>query len=149
MKDRLFVYGSLMGGIQTPIAQLLRTHSNFLGEAFVSGTLYDLGRYPGLVYQKHQAPQVTGHLFEIKDIQLVFPALDEYEGVDGDNPDRNGAEYRRAIIEVKHQNVVLPSWAYLYNLPTEDLKVIKSGNYLEYLQKNRDYQHFVNQTKEY
>ncbi|MEO0341507.1 MAG: gamma-glutamylcyclotransferase family protein, partial [Bacteroidota bacterium] len=131
--------------VQTPIAQLLRKNANFLGEAFVAGTLFDLGRYPGLITNKQTKSKVTGHLFEIPNTELIFPVLDEYEGVDGFNPDRNGVEYRREIIEVSHQNALLTSWTYLYNLPTKGLKIIESGNYLEYLQKNREYQRFINQ----
>ena len=141
MTDKLFVYGSLMGGIQSPIATYLKSNSIFLGEGFVNGLLLDLGHYPGLVYNENLKTEVVGHLFQLKQPKEMMPNLDHYECVGPKFEMPN--QYRRELIEVKLNQEKVECWAYLYNLPIEGIPIIKSGNYLTHFQQSQKYQSFV------
>lgn len=141
MENHLFVYGSLLSGIQSRIAAYLHRHSRLVGEGQVPGLLYDLGRYPGLVHDRTSAKLVTGHILELREPEKVLPILDDYEmGASGD-PALN--EYRRELQPARIGARAIHCWMYLYNLSTEGLKEITSGNYLEYLRNNPDHQRFL------
>ena len=146
-KNKLFVYGSLMGGIQSPIANYLKSNSHFLGEGLVNGRLLDIGKYPGLVYQPTGKSKVVGHVFQLGNPKEMLPNLDYYECVGEGFAAPN--EYRREIISVALRDQRLDCWAYLYNNDTTNLKEIASGNYLEYFKQNADYQHFVNSLNDF
>lgn len=140
-KERLFVYGSLMGGIQSPIATYLKSNSIFLGEGKVNGILLDIGHYPGLVYEPQSKKSVLGHVFELNNATTMLPNLDHYEcvGLTFESPN----QYRRESIQVLLDKEKISCWAYLYNLPIAGIKVIESGNYLAYFEQNEAYQKFV------
>ena len=140
MLDNLFVYGSLMGSIDSPIARRLRDHADFMGEAVVKGYLYDLGRYPGLIEDLQSNYLVKGHIFKMKNPETLLAILDEYEGAA--NPHVLN-EYRRDHIKAKLNGHSIECWAYIYNLSTKGLPYIKSGNYLDYLKNNLEYQRFI------
>ena len=128
-----------MAGIDSPVARYLRSQSRWLGEAWVAGTLYDLGRYPGLSLSGDT--KVVGHLFELTDPVTSLPVLDQYEGVGTDF--EQPAEYRRETIAVTFKSKRVTVWTYLYNWPTEGKHRIPSGNYLYYLSQNPDFQQFI------
>ncbi|HEX8749061.1 MAG TPA: gamma-glutamylcyclotransferase family protein [Pyrinomonadaceae bacterium] len=47
-KHLIFVYGTLReGGVRA--MPVLFPHSKLIGQAFVAGSLYDMGEYPGLL----------------------------------------------------------------------------------------------------
>ena len=139
--DKLFVYGSLMGGIQSPIATYLKSNSVFLGAAVVAGYLLDIGKYPGLVYLEQGDSKVFGHLFQLNNPVEMLPRLDYYECVGPEFEKPN--QYRRELISCSLDEQSMNCWAYLYNLSREGLPVIASGNYLEYFKTNKAYQAFV------
>lgn len=149
MNPYLFVYGSLMNTIQSSIARFLQDNSIFIGEGYVQGYLYDLGHYPGMVADKNASGKVVGHIFQLKEPEKVLPVLDEYEAI-GEQFSQY-EEYVRKEVPVllsESENVgkekeTMQCWAYLYNLPTEHLRSIPSGNYLEYLKNNESYQRFI------
>ncbi len=139
--DLLFVYGSLMGGIQSPIATYLKSKSTFLGEGYVFGKLYDIGKYPGLIYDVTLDSKVIGHIFQMNNPIEMLLNLDYYECVGEGFAEPN--EYRRDEIPVFLDGKKLTCWTYIYNVPTTNLKQIESGNYLAYFKENPKYQHFV------
>lgn len=139
--EYLFVYGSLMNDIDSKIARFLKANSSFLGEATMPGHLYDLGRYPGAVFDAQADSSVVGHVFQLADAEAVLPVLDRYEGVHPHQPELG--EYRRAQVPVQMGETQLDCWTYLYNFTTEKLSPIPGGNYLEYLRGNDDHQNFI------
>lgn len=139
--DKIFVYGSLMGGIKSPIATYLKSNSTFLGEGKVNGLLLDIGHYPGLVYDPESEDRVVGHIFELNNSKEMLPNLDHYECVGPAFEEPN--QYRRELVKVVLNNQIIDCWAYIYNLPIEGIKIIESGNYLAYFEKNAAYQQFV------
>ncbi|MCR9287363.1 MAG: gamma-glutamylcyclotransferase [Bacteroidetes bacterium] len=141
MKEYLFVYGTLMANIKTGIANKLHEHSRFLGDGWIKGKLYDLGHYPGLIPDLNSESTVFGHVFELFHPLKTIKILDEYENVGQRFGIEN--EYRRERINITLENRIVECWAYIYNLSPNNLPVITSGNYLEYLTQNRQYLDFL------
>lgn len=74
----VFVYGTLRRSCAYDINLLLPT-PRFVGLARVTGTLYLIDWYPGLVLGGEDAGQVTGEVYEISpQLELV---LDEFEQI--------------------------------------------------------------------
>ena len=82
--DRLFVYGTLRRGQANDILAL-QPAPTWVGRASVHGTLYDLGRYPGVVLGG--TALVRGEVYEIApaleekldEIEMIYPQQrDEY-----------------------------------------------------------------------
>ena len=128
--DLLFTYGTLRKGYPHKMADLLARSAHWLGPAVVSGYLFDLGFYPGLVVDAHATSVVTGDLFQLHNPQTLLPVLDDYEGVqrnDGLPP-----EYERRQIEVRTTDGSATCWTYIYVLAVHSLKHIEHGDYLRY-----------------
>ena len=47
--EYLFVYGTLLRQSQSPMSSLLLANSRFIDKAYIRGSLFDIGEYPGLV----------------------------------------------------------------------------------------------------
>jgi gamma-glutamylcyclotransferase (GGCT)/AIG2-like uncharacterized protein YtfP len=95
----LFVYGTLKRG--GPAADVL-SGCNWLGEATVRGTLYDIdGRFPALVL--YGDTPVRGEVWRCPAELLL--QLDHYEGVPA-------GLFRRVAREVHVGERVLPAWIY-------------------------------------
>ncbi|HMN90714.1 MAG TPA: gamma-glutamylcyclotransferase [Saprospiraceae bacterium] len=128
----LFVYGTLRYDSDMAMACFLRSQSDWLGAAALSGVLYDLGAYPGAVYVPEAATQVRGDLFRLHRSEWMLERLDVYEGIDPTNPTPQD-EYIRKRIPVLHRGEPQMSWVYLYQLPTSGLRVIPLGDYLKWI----------------
>jgi gamma-glutamylcyclotransferase (GGCT)/AIG2-like uncharacterized protein YtfP len=118
----LFVYGLLMFGGSGFRALGLETKVRRLGPERLSGRLYHLGHYPGLIIGRHGL--VHGELFSFSDPALL-DALDAYELADPDNPTRS--EYRR--IEVDLLVSGRRAWTYEYNRSVKNRPIIATGNW--------------------
>ena len=141
MNAYLFVYGSLMGGVRSPIATYLKSNSTFLGEARIEGTLYDIGKYPGLIAQAGSGRWVKGHVFQLSDPKTMLPILDKYEGVgEGFSVP---TEYVRVPTDIVLKKEKMACWVYQYNYSIKQLPIIESGDYLQYFETNKAYQEFV------
>jgi gamma-glutamylcyclotransferase (GGCT)/AIG2-like uncharacterized protein YtfP len=119
-KHLVFVYGTLRSGgaramsVRFPAAK-------FLGDAKVSGRLYDLGSYPGL--QLGQANSaVIGEVYEVDDETLS--ELDEFEA---------SSFYWRKQVEVFLGNDSRTGWTYAPDPESCFLRtLITSGDWIEY-----------------
>ena len=95
--------------------------SKFVAPAKVSGSLYDLGEYPGLVLGQSNAP-VIGEVYEVDDDLLN--ELDDFEA---------SSNYLRKQVEISLGPLKSMCWTYepdpeFYSLH----KLIASGDWLEY-----------------
>lgn len=135
--DYLFVYGTLRSSISQSrdIRHLLQHEAEFQGIATVSGRLYNIGSYPGLILSNKPDEIVLGELYEIKDKRMVLNALDQYEG--SVDPFPKPWEYQRVVEDVTtvHGSKVL-SWLYTYQWDVVEKMRIKSGDYLDFLSKS-------------
>lgn len=116
--DFLFVYGSLMPDLRTAPFGLeerlrLAAESEEIGPATLTGTLYDLGDYPGAVAPPAQDGDVIhGTLLRLRDVVRSFAWLDGYEDFDAA---RDAAQnlYDRIRLSVKIGERFELAWVYV------------------------------------
>lgn len=123
------------------MARYLKDRAISLGTAYLPGRLYDLGSYPGAVYDPQESRLITGQVYEIADPEAVFPTLDIYEGVTA-TPEIP-AEYTRELVTAQYLQQPLSCWIYLYVLDTQHLPLITGGNYLEYFRQQDRHRNFI------
>jgi gamma-glutamylcyclotransferase (GGCT)/AIG2-like uncharacterized protein YtfP len=121
-KHLVFVYGTLRRG--GPGAMSVRfPNSKFIADAKVSGSLYDLGAYPGLLLNESNS-LVSGEVYEVDDETLN--QLDEFEA---------SSDYSRKQVEIPLGAHRTPCWVYEPNPESCFLhKLIRSGDWIEYAQ---------------
>lgn len=121
----LFVYGLLLAGGAGYDALDIPSRTAWVRHDRVSGHLYDLGGYPGLVL----APdgEVHGDLLAIQDKALLGD-MDIYKLYDPEQP--AASEYRRVkTVSLDSGKTV---WAYEYNLTLKGRPLIASGRWTAY-----------------
>lgn len=101
----LFVYGTLK---KNKSNHNLLKNAEFIGEAFVFGTLYDLNvGFPALVETGNN--KVYGEIYKIDD--SLIESLDQFEGFHNDDIDNS--LYIRKSINVNHNNKLLECQVYV------------------------------------
>jgi gamma-glutamylcyclotransferase (GGCT)/AIG2-like uncharacterized protein YtfP len=125
----LFVYGTLLSE-GNEFAAFLMENSTLYGDGKFKGELYDIGEYPGAIVQPLCDHYVHGQVFLMNQPDMILRRLDDYEGFGDGQPEPN--EFIRTLTEVETDINPLNCWVYLYQLPTDGLWHIRSGNYLEY-----------------
>ncbi len=154
----LFVYGTLRRALRHPMHGVLARQARFVGEGWVRGRLFDLGRYPGVVLagkagraampeesrgacaqmgveepaSAEEMERVRGEVWALPGGQagaMVLARLDSYEGCDASHPLPH--EYRR-ITTLVHMDDGgrLRAWIYEYALDADGLPVIDGGDYV-------------------
>ena len=128
MIEYLFVYGTLMLGVEHPMAKWLSQHSEFVGAATFRGRLYRVSTYPGVVASADPADRVTGDVLKLRNAAEVLPELDRYEAC--------GAEFAEPTEYLRKQGTVtlasgeeIAVWIYLYNWPVDAKNRIASGTF--------------------
>lgn len=124
MTDLLFVYGTLLSGIDHPMGRKLRNEATLLGPASTRGRLYQISWYPGLVPSTETNDMVKGELYRLPEPQKSFIWLDEYEAVDS-------GEFSRNVGEVFHKGSPLKAWMYIYQSNTVTGKWLIGGDFKE------------------
>ncbi|MEE8056004.1 MAG: gamma-glutamylcyclotransferase family protein [Gammaproteobacteria bacterium] len=133
-KSYLFVYGTLRKVLEHPLHEVLTIYGEFVGDAIMPGCLYDAGDYPAAVPAPDGTEVIHGELYYLREPQRILDKLDRYEGCI--TPEARRAEYRREYFDVRlYTGDRVKAWVYLYNLPTEQLTQIPSGDYLQWLDK--------------
>ena len=126
-KHLVFVYGTLRrGGGRAMSVRFPK--AKFIAEATVSGSLYDLGAYPGLLVNESNS-LVMGEVYEVDDEMLN--ELDDFEAA---------SHYRRKQVEIslgQHRKVC---WTYepepKFYAPRT---LITSGDWVEYAKTKTDW----------
>ncbi len=128
----LFVYGTLRREAQFPLEKYLGKWVIFIGRGTCQGILIDLGSYPGVIPSHRKTDRVVGELYRLLEPENVLARLDYYEGFRPNHPQQS--EYIRRQIPVRLEDgSTLDAWIYFYNGQTTELRVIRSGDYLQYL----------------
>lgn len=126
-KHLVFVYGTLRrGGVGAMSIRF--PNSKFIADAKVSGSLYDLGAYPGLLLNESNS-LVIGEVYEVDD--EILNKLDAFEAA---------SYYWRKQVEISlgaHRKVC---WTYepdpeFYSPRT----LITSGDWIEYAKTKTDW----------
>jgi gamma-glutamylcyclotransferase (GGCT)/AIG2-like uncharacterized protein YtfP len=141
LEEFLLLYGSL--GSREPMhAKLgLDRALQSLGPREISGSLYDLGQYPGLVLG---SGRVVAELFKIRDAFLLC-RLDAYEEFDRGKPEQSLfirttlrlPRYRWRIANKLRRHPMIDAWIYVYNQPLEGKHKIEESSWQEYKRKRQ------------
>ncbi|MEQ8432818.1 MAG: gamma-glutamylcyclotransferase family protein [Oceanicaulis sp.] len=120
--DLIAVYGLLRAG-ETGFAQFGLAHAfRDAGPCVLTGELWDLGRYPGLMEGEGR---VLGELFEVID-PSVMTRLDAFEDYWPGDPARSRYARRKVqLIEPDHE-----AWVYVWILGLDAASRIESGDWL-------------------
>ena len=123
----VFVYGTLRRGCAGAMS-IRFPRSKFVADAEVSGSLYDLGAYPGLRLDESNS-LVVGEVYEVDD--ELLNELDHFEA---------SSHYRRKEVELSLGNHRRVCWTYepepeFYSLRT----LITSGDWIEYAKTKTDW----------
>lgn len=119
----MFVYGTLRPGEQGFEELGLAARVDMLGMDSISGTLFDLGDYPGAVLNGDGT--ITGAMLMPRD-EGVMALLDEFELFTPDDP--AGSEYLR-VWTVTDGGITV--WIYVYNFSLAGAVVIASGDWTD------------------
>lgn len=126
-KHLIFVYGTLRRGSAGAMS-LRFPGSKFIAEAQVSGSLYDLGAYPGLIVNESDR-MVVGEVYEVDD--ELLKKLDDFEA---------SSNYLRKQVEISFDADRKLCWTYepdpdFYSFDT----LITSGDWIEYAKTKTDW----------
>lgn len=113
---------------QNEFGAYLNAKCSFYAEGRFKGRLYDIGEYPGAISDADGPYYVYGKIFLVNDPDNVLKQLDYYEGFGADEVKPNLFTRERMLIETSNEPV--ECWVYLYNLPVNGFRLIKSGRYL-------------------
>jgi gamma-glutamylcyclotransferase (GGCT)/AIG2-like uncharacterized protein YtfP len=128
-KHFVFVYGTLRRG-QAGAMSIRFPGSKFVGEAKVTGRLYDLGAYPGVLLIDSNS-SVVGEVCEVDDKTLN--ELDVFEA---------SSNYLRKQVEISPGTDGRTCWIYVPENGPEfysDRTLIASGDWIEYAQRKTDW----------
>jgi gamma-glutamylcyclotransferase (GGCT)/AIG2-like uncharacterized protein YtfP len=135
MNDLIFIYGTLLRGMQNPMARRLAQEASFISDATFAGKMYlvyDDGRvYPGVIESITGQDHVFGEIHRLHQPAASFAFLDAYEMCSAQFP--HPQAYRRCEVAVKTRaGHLLQTWIYLYQWPVEEHNRVVSGDFREY-----------------
>ena len=128
-KHLVFVYGSLRRGSAGAMS-IRFPDSKFIADAKVSGSLYDLGAYPGLLLDESNSP-VIGEVYEVDD--ELLNELDDFEA---------SSSYWRKQVEISIGTQRRMGWIYVPEYNPEFYShrtLITSGDWMEYARTKTDW----------
>lgn len=128
MMPHVFVYGTLRRGGRNDIARY-RPAPQWIGEANIAGTLFDLGAYPGIVLGGER--RVKGEVYAIE--PAVEAALDVLEEV----ADDDSGEYIKRQVRVDVGGQWFDCLVYeIHPTRITGRKVIESGDWIAHASRN-------------
>ncbi|HEY5732126.1 MAG TPA: gamma-glutamylcyclotransferase family protein [Methyloceanibacter sp.] len=95
MPQHLFV-GTLRFEYPNPLAVKLKSQAIFICKGSAPGVLYDLGWYPGAVFNDAVRTRVIGEVIALGNAERLMAQLDDYEAI----PEPN-KRFRRVVIKVR------------------------------------------------
>ena len=108
MPQHLFVYGTLRFEYPNPLAVKLKSQAIFICEGSAPGVLYDLGWYPGAVFNDDVRTRVIGEVIALGNAERLMAQLDDYEAI----PEPN-KRFRRVVIKVRlERGGTVEAWTY-------------------------------------
>ena len=129
MNPHLFVYGSLLSAIGHPSGERLRSEARLVGAASMSGRLYRVGWYPGLVEAATGDSRVHGEVYALADPAGSLAWLDDYESiVPGKEASNEYVRAERAVQLASGQQVT--AWVYLYQWDVTGVQVVADGRWV-------------------
>jgi gamma-glutamylcyclotransferase (GGCT)/AIG2-like uncharacterized protein YtfP len=128
--DVLVVYGTLRSGTGWRERLGVAHRVESLGPCTLSGSLHDLGWYPGFVPDGDEP--VRAEALRLLDDEALA-AFDRFEGVIPERVD--AGEYRRVVIEVTidGEDRRRSAWLYVLNRPAPPGSRVEGGDWLAHL----------------
>lgn len=125
----LFIYGTLLPEISGRMSKWMAKNSEVICSGSIPGFLYLISDYPAAIYDNETSDCVQGLIVELPNKVHCFSILDSYEG----------KEYLRTINHVTGKDSIeRMCWMYLYNRPINNLQLISTGNYVEFVKKTKN-----------
>ena len=122
----LFIYGTLLNA-GNEFGAYLRKHSRVFASGYFNGRLYDMGEYPGAVYNPALSQKVWGDIVLMDNANEVLKLIDQYEGYGPG--EQQPYLFIRELVPVATGDALINCWVYLYNLPLDGFVEIVSGRY--------------------
>jgi gamma-glutamylcyclotransferase (GGCT)/AIG2-like uncharacterized protein YtfP len=128
MNDLLFVYGTLSPSRAPAHLCEIAARLKPLSPGSMPGRLYDLGEFPGAVFDAAAPTRVYGEVFELPSDSRFLSQLDDYEGFMPADPAKSlfVREQRPVVIS---RGAQLSCWVYLYNRDPGHSPLIHGGDY--------------------
>ena len=117
--DHIFVYGTLLSNNSRN--DILSDDCEFIANGTVSGDLYRIHDYPGLIAGDGN---VSGEIYRIQNPEKLIDYLDMIEGVNRDPP-----LFNRVILQVETDKGKIWSYSYQYADTVKGLEKINSGKW--------------------
>lgn len=125
----LFIYGTLLPEISGRMSKWMAKNSEVICSGSIPGNLYLISDYPAAVYDIDSSKCVQGLIVELPNKKDCFSILDSYEG----------DEYIRTVNYVTGKDsIARMCWMYLYNRPINNLQLITTGNYVEFVKTTKN-----------
>lgn len=135
--NHLFVYGSLMSGFRSHAYEYISRFFKLLGEASVTGTMYDMGSFP-VATAANTGRIIKGELYAINnpaEFSYAISQLDDYEGLYPEEGEP--VLYRREVVEAAFNGETINVWVYWYNQSIADKPIYEPGDMNEYAKTRR------------
>jgi gamma-glutamylcyclotransferase (GGCT)/AIG2-like uncharacterized protein YtfP len=126
--ELVFFYGTLLPPFVPEAMRDVVGHLRFCGEGSVPGVLYDLGEYPGAVFDATEDKRVFGAVFQLPEEPQVLEVLDRYEGYESSS-DASSLFVRKLVHVDLTTAGAVKCWAYEYNGNPREAPMIASGRY--------------------
>ena len=120
--DFLFVYGTLQPSLAPPSVSEFVRQFVFVAPGRTPGLLYDLGDYPGAIFDGDSTFEVHGVVYTLPNDDSIWRVLDDYEGT----PSLYGRVRRPVKLDDGKE---LDCWAYAYRRPVDASQLIPGGRY--------------------
>lgn len=114
--------------------RVLSNNAGHIGEAAFQGKLFLVEDFPGVVPSSDPGDLVKGDLYELGSKEILSK-LDRYEGFDADRKEESLFLRKLMTVRLLYPGKDLKAWIYIYNGETGHLPIIKSGDYLNFLDK--------------
>lgn len=99
----------------------------YVGNGFVYGRLYDLGKYPGAILDRFSKGKIFGRVYELPDAQIL-EEFDNYEEYDPNKPAKSLFIRKQVSINRANQKK-LKAWVYEYNRDVGKSPLIENGRF--------------------
>ena len=128
MSDFLFTYGTLLPQHAPDEVKSVVTKLTPCGEGSISGVLFDLGEYPGAVFDNSSDTRVFGTVFRLPDEVNIISELDRYEGFDPASPSTSlFVRKLHPVVLTTGENI--ECWVYEYNGNPVQERILVDGRY--------------------
>lgn len=131
MQDYLFAYGTLRRGLAPKRVQPLVRELQWIGAGSAPGRLYDLGDYPGAIFDTSAETQIAGDVFALpQDAGELLEQLDVYEGFSAADIANSLFVRLRAAVRLADGREI-DCWAYRYNREVGQASLMAAGDYAQ------------------